>query len=142
MNADVAKELLNELSASLEALETRNAALLQFLKDKGIVTDEQLAPYLDQAGNASSVRWVAAKVRLERVFGAAAREEEKALQRVNETEPKNDSKAEQQQETNRQFEDADKTAEPKAVAKENPQKTTETPDKSGKPLAQPKEGAA
>ena len=41
MNVHLAEELLNELGSSLEALETQNAALFQFLKDKSIVTDER-----------------------------------------------------------------------------------------------------
>jgi hypothetical protein len=76
MNVDLAKELLNELGSSLENLETQQGALLQFLKDQGMVTDEQLAPYLNQAGNASNVRWRAARVRLERAFSTAEQEEQ------------------------------------------------------------------
>jgi hypothetical protein len=64
MNVDLAQELLNEFGASLEKLETQQTALLQFLKDKGIVTDDQLAPYLEQAGKVSDVRWRAARIRL------------------------------------------------------------------------------
>ncbi len=72
MDVHLAQELLNELGSSLENLETQQAALLQFLKDEGIVSDERLAPYLNQAGNASNVRWRAAHVRLEHIFSAAA----------------------------------------------------------------------
>jgi len=76
MDVRVAQELLNELGSSLENLETQQAALLQLLKDKRMVTDEELAPYLNQAGNASSVRWRAAHVRLEHIFSAAAPKEQ------------------------------------------------------------------
>ena len=68
MNVDLAQELLNELGSSLEKLETQHAALFQFLKDKGMLTDDQFAPYLAQAGKASSVRWRAAHIRLESLF--------------------------------------------------------------------------
>ena len=77
MDVHIAEEILNELGSSLEALETQSAAILQFLKDKGIATDEQLAPYLEQAGNASNVRWRAARLRMERVLASAAKEAER-----------------------------------------------------------------
>jgi hypothetical protein len=77
MNVDLAEALLNELGSSLENLETEHAALLQFLKETGILTDDQFAPYIAQAGKASSVRWRAARIRLERLFSNERREEEK-----------------------------------------------------------------
>jgi hypothetical protein len=77
MNVDLAQELLNELGTSLEDLETQQAALFQFLKDRGVVTEDQLAPYLNQAGKASNVRWRAARVRLERLISAEKVSEER-----------------------------------------------------------------
>jgi hypothetical protein len=62
------KEIFNELFSHLERLETQNEAILQFLKEKKRVTDKQLAPYLEQAGNASNVRWRAARVRIEHLL--------------------------------------------------------------------------
>ena len=59
------KEVLGELFGLLEAQETNGTAILQFLKDAGLATDEKLAPYLEQAGNASSVKWRAARMRME-----------------------------------------------------------------------------
>jgi hypothetical protein len=81
MNAELAQELLNELGSSLEHLETQHAALLQFLKDKGIVAEAEFAPYLDQAGRTSSVRWRAARVRLEHLFSAETLKEERAAEK-------------------------------------------------------------
>jgi hypothetical protein len=76
MNVDLAQELLNELGASLENLETQHAALFQFLRDKGILTDDQITPYLEEAGKASSVRWRAAHIRLESLFRIERQKEE------------------------------------------------------------------
>lgn len=59
------KEVLGELFGLLEVQETNSVAILQFLKDAGLATDEKLAPYLEQAGNASSVKWRAARMRME-----------------------------------------------------------------------------
>ena len=52
MNVDLAQELLNEFGSSLENLETQHSALLQFLKDNGILTDDQFAP-LSRSGRES-----------------------------------------------------------------------------------------
>lgn len=64
-NPEPIKEILEELFSLLESLETQSLALTQFLKDQGIATDERLAPYLDRAGNASSVKWRAARARMQ-----------------------------------------------------------------------------
>jgi hypothetical protein len=80
---DVVEEVLHELFSSLEALDTQSAAILQFLKAKGIANDEELAPYLEQAGNASSVRWRAARVRIDHLLSSviqSAQEDAKAEQ--------------------------------------------------------------
>ena len=64
-NPEPIKEILDELFSLLESFETQSLALTQFLKDEGIATDEKLAPYLDRAGNASSVKWRAARARMQ-----------------------------------------------------------------------------
>lgn len=78
MDEAIMHEILQDLFSSLEALETQSRAISQFLKDKGIVKEEELAPYLEQAGNASSVRWLAARVRIDYLLSGAmkAAEEE------------------------------------------------------------------
>ena len=65
-----AKEAYGELTTYLEYLETQTRALLHFLKDDGIVTDEKLAPYLEQASKASEVRMRAVRARMDRLFTA------------------------------------------------------------------------
>lgn len=62
------QEILAELFALLEAQETQTVAIQQFLKDQGIATDEKLAPYLEQAGRASNVKWLAARMRMEHLL--------------------------------------------------------------------------
>src|SRR5258707_15873908 len=79
MNNDAIKEVLNELFSHLEKLETQNEAILQFLKEKKRVTDKQLAPYLEQAGNASSVKWRAARVRINHLLEPEQPDEEVKL---------------------------------------------------------------
>jgi hypothetical protein len=76
MNNEAMKEVLNDLFSHLERLETQTEAILQFLKEKKRVTDKQIAPYLEQAGNASGVRWRAARVRIEHLLSPEHPEEE------------------------------------------------------------------
>ena len=81
MDVHLGQELLDELGSTLENLETQQGALLQCLKDKGVVTEEELAPYLTQAGNASNVRWRAARLRLARILSGAQQKEEEDKKR-------------------------------------------------------------
>lgn len=78
MDLKIAEEFLDELFSSLEAQETQGAAILQYLKDHGDATDEQLAPYMEQASKASNVRWRAARLRLMSLFSSAVKSSEEA----------------------------------------------------------------
>jgi hypothetical protein len=48
---------------------------MELLKDEGIGTEEKLKPYLERAGNASSVKWRAARVRMEYLLTPVKKEE-------------------------------------------------------------------
>jgi hypothetical protein len=76
MKNEAMKEVLNELFSHLERLETQSEAILQFMKEKKRVTDKQLAPYLEQSGNASNVKWRAARVRIDHLLSPEHPEEE------------------------------------------------------------------
>src|SRR5437868_1632148 len=78
MDEKIAHQILDELLSSFEALETQSAAILQFVKAKGIASEEELAPYFEQAGEASSVRWRAARVRINRLVSAAIKSAEQS----------------------------------------------------------------
>jgi hypothetical protein len=71
MDEEILKQIFDELLSALEALETQSAATLQFLKAKGIATDEELAPFLAAAGNVSNVRWLAVRVRTAALISSA-----------------------------------------------------------------------
>lgn len=71
MNEEILQQIFAEIFSELEPLDTQTSALLQFLKSKGIATDEELAPFLDQAANASSVRSVALRARIDALLSSA-----------------------------------------------------------------------
>jgi hypothetical protein len=81
MDDKVAQLILDELFSSLEVLETQTAAVLQFLKEKAGSSDEQLAPYLEQAGKASSIKHRAARVRIDYLISGITNPPQKAVER-------------------------------------------------------------
>ena len=81
MDDKVARLILDELFSSLEVLETQTAAVLQFLKEKASASDEQLAPFLEQAGKASSTKRRAARVRIDYLISGIADPPQKAVER-------------------------------------------------------------
>src|ERR1700686_1644994 len=71
MDEEIVKQILDELFSSFEDSETQSAALLLFLKDQGVATEEKLAPYFEQAANTSEVRWHAARVSMAALLASA-----------------------------------------------------------------------
>jgi hypothetical protein len=80
MDGNPTEQVLIELFPYFEALETRSTAILQLLKDKGFTTDEQFAPYLEHAGNASNVKWLAARVRMKHLLSSSGKDTRKTAE--------------------------------------------------------------
>ena len=96
MDAKLAEQILEELVPTLEALDTQSTAITRFLKDKGIATDAEFAPYLEQAASTSNVRWRAIGLRMKRLFALAEKEAEKKSEeqsKANAAQEKNSAKA-------------------------------------------------
>jgi hypothetical protein len=68
MDDKTMQEIFHEFISSLEAMDTQSSAISEFLKDKGIASQKELAPYLERAGNASNVRWLGTRVRIDYLF--------------------------------------------------------------------------
>ncbi len=77
MDESAVNEILDQIVSSLEPLDAQNSAILHFLKAKGIATDEDLAPFLEQATNASNVRWRAFRLRTAALISSAMKAPEK-----------------------------------------------------------------
>ena len=104
MDEKVAQEVFDELLPALEALDTKCEAILQFLKDKGIASEDDLVPYLERAGNGSSVRWRVTRVRINHLLSAAKTEgsvrgtpSTKAPEKISEATPNTSPEADQWQ---------------------------------------------
>jgi hypothetical protein len=82
MSRNPAEDVLNELLPYFEAIDTQNAAIVQFLKDKRVVSDEQLAPYLERAAKASNVKWLGARLRMGRLFSVPETKDEAAAEKL------------------------------------------------------------
>jgi hypothetical protein len=126
MDENVVREMLHELFTSLEASEAQSSAITQFLKDKGITNEEELAPYLERAGNASNVRWLGARVRMDHLLSSAMKTPEKETRK----EPPNVT--ENSQEANAGSDSSD--------AKENKKDPESTEQDAAKSKAQSEEG--
>lgn len=81
------KEVLDELFTLLETLESQNAAVLTFLKEHNIVTDEKFAPHLDRAETASSVKWRAARARMAYLLAPAPKKDTDQTEKLAPKEP-------------------------------------------------------
>jgi hypothetical protein len=64
MDEKIVDEILDELFSSFEKAETDTGAILLLLKERGIASEEKLAPFIEEASRMSEVRWRAARVRM------------------------------------------------------------------------------
>jgi len=76
----IVQGIVQELCSSLETLDTQSTAVLQFMKSKGMGTDDEIAACLEEAGKASSVRWRAARARIDYLVAGAFRAAEKSAE--------------------------------------------------------------
>jgi len=140
-NPEPIKEILDELFSLLESLETQSLALTQFLKDQGIATDEKLAPYLDRAGNTSSVKWRAARARMQYLLSPLAKKtDDQAKEKSKEPEkPQAEKQATEKQPTEKPSSEQNKPASPNTT-KDTAQNKNANTGKDSKP-ATPKPAA-
>ena len=125
MNEDAVKETFGELFTLMEALETQNIAILQCLRDQGIAADEKLAPYLEEAGKASNVKWRAARMRMEYLFSPTKQGAKQSERQSDGKEPQGNREADRKSGGAQSEQGAD-NQKPK-VAKDREHETPEAP---------------
>lgn len=76
MDSGITDEILEVLSSTLQRAEAQSAAILEFVKEKGIAKEDELATYLERANAASSVRWRATRVRLAHLLAGLEKREQ------------------------------------------------------------------
>jgi hypothetical protein len=126
----VVQEILDALFSSLEDLDTQSTAILQLLKDKGIANDAELASQLERAGNASSVRWRAARVRIDYLLSGAIKSAEQDAQ-------KKKASASTAEEKTAEKKPAEKESTEKETAQEAKADTKPSDEKAAPDVAQP-----
>jgi hypothetical protein len=142
MSRNPAEDVLNELLPYFEAIDTQNLAIVQFLKDKRVVSDEQLAPYLERAAKASNVKWLAARLRMGRLFSVPETENEAAAEKPEKGQERTTQRSTEQRTTQADA-DGDKpseergrgeTAEKKSEVNTNPSEdeTVDSPEASAR----------
>jgi len=140
MNEEIAQEILQELLSSLEGLETQTAAILQFLNDQGIAKKEDIASYLEQAGQASSIRWRAARARIDHLVSAAMKTVEQEAAKES---PKLEQAGQEPDDAGRERTQAEKMEEKAGEEADVTQKVTadEKPDAEGVDASAKKDGS-
>jgi hypothetical protein len=141
------KEVLDGLFTLLESMETQNAAVLEFLKDQGLAADEKLAPYLNRAASASSVKWRAARARMAYLLAPAPKKATDQKEAPDAKEPKGkaadqiDTQSKNAGTSDGERNDAEsKSTEPKVSAERAPEPKTKELDTKPEPKnAAPKE---
>jgi hypothetical protein len=86
MDSAIIDEILEELSSALQRAEAQSTAILEMIKEEGIAKEDELAPYLQRANEASSVRWRATRVRIGHLLSGLEKREQQAKNEAKEKE--------------------------------------------------------
>jgi hypothetical protein len=139
MNSEIADEILEELASTFQRLETQSAALFEFVKDKCIVKEDDLAPYMERAAAASAVRWRASRVRMARLLASVESGDGQAKENGKTEEEQESSKSKQGDEHSKNkdkepMKQAESLATESVEAQAEDDRAKQKKDKSEKPV--------
>ncbi len=141
MDANPLVDAFNELLPYFEAMDTRSAAILEYLKDKQHLTDEQFAPYLERAANGTNVKWLAARKRMEYLLASFGKEAAKPEERKTEkTADSNEEKTDAKKDVEKKPEESGLEMKPPATERHAETKGDDSSDREEKE-GDPKKGA-
>ena len=110
MDSAIIDEILEELSSALQRVEAQSTAILELIKEKGVAKEDELAPYLQRANEASSVRWRATRVRIGHLLSGMEKREQQAKDKEKERKEMTLQSASEETKTAKQ-EDAERSPE-------------------------------
>lgn len=82
MDEKLIDEILDAVLPPIEAAESQTNALIQLLRERGILTDDDFHRFQEQAENASEIKSRAMRLRLKRIFESLADESAKLKKQV------------------------------------------------------------
>jgi hypothetical protein len=138
VDQDVTNYVLQELLPAFENLDSHSAAILAFLKERGIATDEAMKPYFEQASLASSVKWRAIRARLEHLLAPSPKTTTEAA--MKETEPPKEEGSETDKEAKAAEAGAKAESKPSESKPEDRNKDSHQAQQQGQKAAKDKSG--
>ncbi len=81
MDAKVIDEILDAILPPLEAAESQTTALTRFLRERGILTDDDFARFQEEAANAAEIRGRALRLRMHSLVTSVLEEIERTQKR-------------------------------------------------------------
>jgi hypothetical protein len=137
------KAAFDDLFTYLEQLETQTRAILDLLKQRNGLTDEELVPYLEQASKSAEIRLRAARARIDHLFTAdekakPAAEAVSAPEQKQSGQPEAQSRSEKQDRKQVQNK-PEPAAPPQEKQSEKPATSTSPPTKETESKSEPSE---
>jgi hypothetical protein len=125
MDEKIVDEILDELFSSFEKSETDSVAILLLLKERGIASQEKLAPFIEEASRMSEVRWRAARVRMSALLKSAMKTPEQPAEQKTTASRDQERKQTEEKEEKKEPAEMNQREDKKETQKKDPEKNPE-----------------